>query len=122
MADLAQGNFVLVPPLTAAASYNGNAWWRVDSRTGITLGVDSQGRGTAAAEYSQALRSVIFATCFYRAVSAKVAGNNMGALRGVLCMAAAAGGFVATEAGAASNLAVFGAVGLAASLLSQLLQ
>ena len=51
VADLAAGNIVIVPD----GMLDGRAltgWWRIDPRTGTTLGMTSDGRGQATLEYT----------------------------------------------------------------------
>jgi hypothetical protein len=57
-ADLADGYIALVPSaMTPGEEMTG--WWRVEPRTGKTLGMTSDGRGQASAEYLIAVNAVI---------------------------------------------------------------
>jgi hypothetical protein len=52
-AELEQGNLILAPvPKTGSASFT---WWRIDPKTGRTLGIAQTGMGDAMAEYAVTL-------------------------------------------------------------------
>ncbi|MBW7881740.1 MAG: hypothetical protein H3C34_03735 [Caldilineaceae bacterium] len=59
-ADLARGYVVVVPKMEEAGE--DLAWWRVDPRTGETLGIGRDGRGTEGTEYTITLQGIIEST------------------------------------------------------------
>jgi hypothetical protein len=66
-------------------------WWRVDPQTGLTLGVDSSGRGAEGAEEGVINKFILSSSiCGFIAVSQKVATGHGSGLRLLECMAAAA--------------------------------
>lgn len=61
--DLAAGNVVVVPVKTPAGQPL-NGWWRIDPKTGVTLGMLANGRGTAMSETGMLIRAIACAAGF----------------------------------------------------------
>jgi hypothetical protein len=110
-ADLAAGNFVIAPPTEAGGTAD-VTWWRIDVRTGRTLGVDAQGRGDAMVSYADILRIMLAGVCQFKAVRAALVGNYGDAFKGVLCVVGAGAGLAGPE---------YGALGAVVAIMSQLL-
>lgn len=91
-ADLDAGNVVILPA-KQPKNIDLTGWWRIDPRTGQTLGLLENGMGTATVEY--ALTLVLFGTCIGVA-SADTNGVSIQDL--VVCGTLAIGGFAAMPA------------------------
>jgi hypothetical protein len=98
VADLSAG-YIVVAPAARGAVGAGEAWWRIDPRTGITLGMMSSGGGAAMAEYALAFyQGATSAACFFSiaaTISSKIGGTFSEAQAGfgmAMCGAAGVGG------------------------------
>ncbi len=102
---------------------NSALWWRIDSNTGNTLGIDSAGRGVAMVEYAEVLKNfVIAAGCLavvgFNAASAPQSTGQqvIGVVRAGMCALGFGVGAFAGEVGAAigfseATVSVAGSVG-----------
>lgn len=118
-ADLGAG-YIVVAPGSPTPAGDGEAWWRIDPRTGATLGMMSSGGGAELAEYGLLLEYSSSVVCFVgvgMAVRGIVDGSTGNVRKSVgLCLMAAGGGVVGSGvgvvAGGASVVAVLLAYGI----------
>jgi len=61
--DLAAG-FVAIVPVKTPTGQPLNGWWRVDPKTGVTLGMLENGRGTAMSETGMLIRTIACSAAF----------------------------------------------------------
>jgi hypothetical protein len=93
--DLSAGYVVVVPPSSVMVNQRAcEGWWRVDPKTGQTLGIGGSGMGDAMAEYAALVRVLAvytgvlqFAGC--GGISAVQGGNTVKALGCAVCGVAA---------------------------------
>jgi hypothetical protein len=110
--EVSEGNIVIGPGKpTVVRRDNMAAWWRVDPRTGLTLGVDASGRGSEAVEESVLDNFTNGAVvCAVIGLGQGMATNHVSLLRYTECLATAAmgapHGINAIYGHAALNLAV----------------
>jgi hypothetical protein len=126
VADLSAGYIVIAPGESSAATFN-EAWWRIDPRTGTTLGMMSSGGGAELAEAAILFyQGATSAACFVSvamAVNSAIFGKLGGYQAGVgllICAAATAGGAAAATAAGSGVLGGLGAGG-AANIIAALL-
>ncbi|MCX6044335.1 MAG: hypothetical protein NT075_04430 [Chloroflexi bacterium] len=107
--DLAAGNVVVLPE-KMPTGIKKFGWWRIDQKTGQTLGVNEDGLGAAAIEYAALLRSVAFA-----GGCALIAGHDKNGLTvqdAIVCASVGVGGY-----GAMATLGVAGKITMAVAAM-----
>jgi hypothetical protein len=98
---LAKGYTVIAPSRAARMAANGmteetSAFWRVDPRTGTTLGLGPNGMGTSEAEYAFIGTWVgLIYLCELAAIGYRIGGAKIGLMHIGMCMANPAIGYVA---------------------------
>lgn len=102
-ADLNAG-YIVVTPAGASAVTPSEAWWRIDPRTGTTLGMMSSGGGTELAQYALLIsEATSSAACFVglgiAAVGIVQGRAGLVVVSASICLAAAAGGVAGTGFG-----------------------
>jgi hypothetical protein len=109
--DLEAGHVVVAPAKAGSAEGAGVAWWRVDPRTGQTLGITRQGWGGAVtAEDVASFRVVLKAALMFKCIGSALGGANptggvtMCAMAGILGAAGLAGGLGGGILSAAADL------------------
>jgi hypothetical protein len=87
-----------------------SSWWRVDPRTGTTVGIGGDGSGQAMLDYTQLLYRMALVVCSYMTGASLTAGEWREAAAWVTCTLSAGAGILGYKAVSATAALV--AIGL----------
>jgi hypothetical protein len=108
--DLAAG-YVAIVPVKTPDGQPMNGWWRINPKTGVTLGMLENGRGTAMSETGMLIRAIACAAAFAFA--------GQGVVSMLIGCGFGIGGAAAGYAGASALVGeIIGMVGLALGLIA----